>query len=100
MIQIDNRDRRGYRSELGQADTLTLEKGCCHFSTQGHKDFLNAITAYEPEAHGVAFKVSTFRGNRASVRIAFPEETVCTRSVHLHSCLHRQCYVFVHLRRY
>lgn len=76
MIQVDNRDRRGYRSELGQADTLTLEKGYCHFSTQGHKDFLNAITAYEPEAHGVAFKVSTFRGNRASVRIAFPEETV------------------------
>ncbi len=37
---------------------------------------MNAITAYEPEAHGVAFKVSTFRGNRASVRIAFPEETV------------------------
>ena len=76
MIQVDNRDRRGYRSELGQADTLTLEKGYCHFSIQGHKDFLNAITAYEPEAHGVAFKVSTFRGNRASVRIAFPEETV------------------------
>lgn len=76
MIQVDNRDSRGYRSELGQADTLTLEKGYCHFSTQGHKDFLNAITAYEPEAHGVAFKVSTFRGNRASVRIAFPEETV------------------------
>lgn len=76
MIQVDNRDRRGYRSELGQADTLTLEKGYCHFSTQGHKDFLNAITAYEPEAHGVAFKVSTFRSNRASVRIAFPEETV------------------------
>lgn len=76
MIQVDNRDRRGYRSELGQADTLTLEKSYCHFSTQGHKDFLNAITAYEPEAHGVAFKVSTFRGNRASVRIAFPEETV------------------------
>ena len=61
---------------MGQADTLTLEKGYCHFSTQGHKDFLNAITAYEPEAHGVAFKVSTFRGNRASVRIVFPEETV------------------------
>ncbi len=39
MIQVDNRDRRGYRSELGQADTLTLEKCCCHFSTQGHKDF-------------------------------------------------------------
>lgn len=76
MIQVDNRDRRGYRSELDQADTLTLEKGYCHFSTQGHKDFLNATTAYEPEAHGVAFKVSTFRGNRASVRIAFPEETV------------------------
>ena len=76
MIQVNLQGKTGYSPAAGQADTLVLEKGYCHFTRAGQKDFVNAVTAYEPQAHGALFETVTFRGRRAVVRLSFPTETV------------------------
>ena len=76
MIQVDHHGKKGYQPEAGTADSLVIEKGYCHFTSQGHKDFVNAINAYQPEPHGVTFETVTFRGNRAAIRVSFPEDAV------------------------
>ena len=54
---------------------LHVEKGWCHFSHEGTKDFLDFITAYQPEKDGISFEVSTFRGKTARVMVTFVSDT-------------------------
>jgi len=75
MIPVKKPDVRSYHPEMG-GDVLRLEKGWCHFSHEGTKDFLDYITAYSPEKDGIFFEVSTFRGKTALVRVSFASETV------------------------
>ena len=56
-------------------DPLYVTKGYCHYSHEGTKDFLDYITAYQPENGGVTFLVNTFRGAKAQVRIRFVSPT-------------------------
>lgn len=74
MIQIQNPGTTGYRPEMS-GDPLSLEKGWCHFSHEGKKDFLDTITAYEALPGGVGFVVRTFRGAKALVTVEFVSET-------------------------
>lgn len=75
MIEVNHHGKKGYQSEAGLSDTLVLEKGYCHFTDKGLKDFVNAISAYEPETHAVTFTTTTFRGRQATIRISFPTDT-------------------------
>ena len=70
MIQIRKPDVQSYHPQMG-GDPLSVEKGYSHFSHEGSKDFLDYITAYQPENDGVSFTVRTFRGSDALVRITF-----------------------------
>lgn len=56
-------------------DPLKVEKGWCHFSHEGTKDFLDYITAFEKQPDGVSFEVRTFRGAMALVKVTFVSET-------------------------
>lgn len=76
MPAIDHREKKGYNPAAGQADDLIIEKGYCHFTAEGHKDFVNAITAYQPESHGVLLEAVSFRGKKVLIRISFAEDTV------------------------
>lgn len=73
MIRIQNPGVTGYRPEMS-GDPLHVEKGWCHFSHEGRKDFLDTITAYEPVPGGISFAVSTFRGAKALVTVEFVSE--------------------------
>ena len=74
MTEIKKPDIQSYHPEMG-GEILNVEKGWCHFSHQGTKDFLDYITAFQAETDGVSFLVRTFRGNTARVCITFVSET-------------------------
>ena len=74
MIAIKKPDIQTYHPDMS-SDPLKVEKGWCHFSRQGTKDFLDYIEAFQPEADGVSFAVRTFRGVNAQVKIAFVSPT-------------------------
>ena len=74
MIPVAKSNVSSYRPDVG-GDPLKVEKGWCHFSSQGVKDFLDHITGYEPVSGGVCFEVSTFRGAKAWVNVSFVSET-------------------------
>ena len=74
MTEIKKPDIRSYHPEMG-GEILNVEKGWCHFSHQGTKDFLDFITAFQAETDGVSFLVRTFRGHTARVCITFVSET-------------------------
>ena len=70
MIKIKKPEGMGYHPEMG-GDPLSVEKGYCHFSREGTKDFLDCIVAYRADPEGVSFEVSTFRGAKALVKVSF-----------------------------
>ena len=74
MTEIKKPDVQSYHPNMG-SDPLKLEKGWCHFSHEGIKDFLDYITAFEKQPDGVSFEVRTFRGAKALVNITFVSET-------------------------
>ena len=74
MIEIKKPDIQSYHPEMG-GDVLNVEKGWCHFSHEGTKDFLDYMTAYQPEVGGVSFAVRTYRGEQALVTVSFVSET-------------------------
>lgn len=74
MIPVKKPDIPSYHPEMG-GNVLNVEKGWCHFSHEGTKDFLDFITAYQPEKDGISFEVSTFRGKTARVTVTFVSET-------------------------
>jgi len=74
MIDIKYDKIFSYHPEM-DGDPLSVEKGYCH-TNNGQKDFLDYITAYQPEADGVSFCVNTFRGGKALVKVAFSSPTV------------------------
>ena len=75
MIPVIKPQVLSYHPEMG-GNILHVEKGWCHYSHEGTKDFLDFITGYRPEKDGISFEVSTFRGKNALVRISFASETV------------------------
>ena len=70
MIEVKKPAIPSYHPEM-DGDPLLVEKGYCHYSHEGTKDFLDYITAYQPEADGVSFEVATFRGAKARVKVGF-----------------------------
>ena len=74
MIPVAKPNVLSYHPEMG-GELLNVEKGWCHFSHRGTKDFLDFITGYCPEADGISFEVSTFRGSTALVQVTFVSET-------------------------
>lgn len=74
MNQVKKPDVPSYHPNMG-GDPLKVEKGWCHFDHAGTKDFLDYITAYEADEGGISFEVSTFRGAKALVKVAFISET-------------------------
>jgi hypothetical protein len=52
MIQVKKPDIQSYHPVMG-GDPLKVEKGWSHFTRQGRKDFLDYITGYEPNEHGI-----------------------------------------------
>jgi len=75
MIPVTKPDVLSYHPEMG-GEPLNVEKGWCHYSHEGTKDFLDYILAWQPEADGITFRVATFRGKTALVKIRFSGETV------------------------
>ena len=74
MIPIQTTGFASYHPEMS-GDVLKVEKGWAHFTNTGTKDFLDYITAYQPEKGGISFEVSTFRGAKALVKVTFVSET-------------------------
>ena len=74
MTEIKKPDVQSYHPIMG-GEVLKVEKGWSHFSHDGTRDFLDYVTAFQPEANGVSFEVSTYRGAKALVRITFVSET-------------------------
>ena len=74
MIPVKKPQILSYHPEMG-GEVLHVEKGWCHFSHEGTKDFLDYITAYSPEKEGISFEVSTFRGRTARVSVSFVSQT-------------------------
>lgn len=74
MIAIQKPDIQTYHPDMS-GDPLKVEKGWCHFSREGTRDFLDYMEAYQPEQDGVSFEVWTFRGVKALVKITFVSET-------------------------
>jgi len=74
MIPVTKPDILSYHPEMG-GNVLNVEKGWCHYSHEGTKDFLDFILAYRPENGGISFEVSTFRGAKALVTVTFVSET-------------------------
>ena len=68
MIQIQDNGIRGYHPEM-DGDPLLVEKGYCHYNSNGQKDFLDRILGYEPSETGCTFETATFRGKTAKVMI-------------------------------
>ena len=75
MIQIQDNGIRGYHPEM-EGDPLLVEKGYCHYNSNGQKDFLDRILGYEPSETGCTFEAATFRGKTAKVMVSFQGETV------------------------
>ena len=63
MIQVKKSDILSYHPDMG-GDPLKVEKGWSHFTRQGRKDFLDYITGYEPNEHGICFEVNLPGGIR------------------------------------
>lgn len=74
MIAVEKTGIQSYHPDMS-GDLLHVEKGYCHFSQEGAKDFLDYIAAYEPQSDGIVFDVATFRGQEARVKISFISET-------------------------
>ena len=74
MIEVKDTGIKSYHPDM-DGDPLYVTKGYCHYSHEGTKDFLDYITAYQPEDGGVSFLVNTFRGSKAQVRIRFVSPT-------------------------
>ncbi len=74
MIPVKKPDIRTYHPQMS-GDVLSVEKGWCHRSHDGKKDFLDCMEAYQQDPEGISFEVSTFRGERALVKIRFVSET-------------------------
>lgn len=74
MIPVKKPDVLSYHPQMG-GNVLNVEKGWCHYSHEGRKDFLDYILAYNPEKGGVSFEVATFRGEKALVSVTFVSET-------------------------
>ena len=74
MIEVKDTGIKSYHPDM-DGDPLYVTKGYCHYSHEGTKDFLDYITAYQPEDGGVTFLVNTFRGAKAQVRIRFVSPT-------------------------
>lgn len=75
MIQIQDNGIRGYHPEM-DGDPLLVEKGYCHYNSNGQKDFLDRMLGYEPSETGCTFEAATFRGKTAKVMVSFQGETV------------------------
>jgi len=75
MIPVKKPDILSYHPEMG-GEVLRVEKGWCHYSHEGKKDFLDYILSWQPEADGISFRVATYRGKTALVKISFAGETV------------------------
>lgn len=76
MQKVDHRGKHPYNPDATVDEAMGVEKGRCHFSREGAKDFVTAVTAYEPKPWGVLCEASTFRGSTARVRIAFVNDTL------------------------
>ena len=74
MIPIKKPDIQSYHPVMG-GDVLHVEKGWCHYSHEGTKDFLDYVTAYQAEPDGISFVVCTYREQKALVKITFVSET-------------------------
>ena len=74
MTEIKKPDVQSYHPIMS-GEVLKVEKGWSHFSHEGTKDFLDYITAFQPDGDGVSFEVSTYRGAKALVKITFVSET-------------------------
>lgn len=74
MIPVVKPSVASYHPLMG-GEVLNVEKGWCHYSHEGKKDFLDYITAYKAENDGISFEVATYRGKTATVKIAFVSET-------------------------
>ena len=74
MTEIKKPDVQSYHPIMG-GEVLKVEKGWSHFSHEGTRDFLDYITAFQPEEDGVSFEVSTYRGEKALVKITFVSDT-------------------------
>ena len=75
MIPVTKPDVLSYHPQMG-GEILHVEKGWCHYAHEGKKDFLDYILAYRAEADGISFRVCTYRGRTALVKITFASETV------------------------
>ena len=75
MIQLDHHGKPTYHPDATIDEAMGVQKGRCHFSAEGNKDFLICVTAYEPEPCGAVFEAATFRGSSARVRVAFVSDT-------------------------
>ena len=73
MIPVAKPNILSYHPEMG-GEVLHVEKGWCHYSHEGKKDFLDYILAYQEEADGISFEVRTYRGSTALVKVAFVSE--------------------------
>ena len=58
MTEIKKPDVQSYHPIMS-GEVLKVEKGWSHFSHAGTKDFLDYITAFQPDGDGVSFEVST-----------------------------------------
>jgi len=74
MITIKKPGIMSYHRQVS-GDLLFVEKGWCHYSHESTEDFLDYIEAYQPEADGVSFRASTFRGAKALVKVGFVSDT-------------------------
>lgn len=61
MIQLDHHGKPTYHPDATIDEAMGVQKGRCHFSAEGNKDFLICVTAYEPEPCGAVFEAATFR---------------------------------------
>lgn len=73
--KIDNSNKLFYSPDMN-GDPLHVQKASSHFSESGKKDFVSHAVAYEQNGAVVDFSTSTFRGNKALVKITFINETV------------------------
>ena len=74
MIPVKKPDVASYHPKMS-GNVLNVEKGWCHYSHEGTKDFLDYITAYQLEKDGISFEVSTYRGRTARVTVSLVSET-------------------------
>ncbi|MGM9589675.1 MAG: TIM-barrel domain-containing protein [Faecousia sp.] len=74
MNKVKKPDVKTYHPQMS-GDPLCVEKGWCHSTHEGIKDFLDCIECFEQTDDGISFQVSTFRGSQALVTINFVSQT-------------------------